>query len=89
MHHPVPPEPYDIVIGRKQIRAYTPRGSTGLRFSAKSENVYFHLKKSCVAKQCSDPVSKDSLIVSDDQKSKLKLTFSHRNMLRKEFGIDV
>ena len=87
MHHPVPPEPYDIVIGRKQIRAYTPQGSTGLRFSAKPENVYFHLKKSCVAKQCSDPVSKDSLIVSDDQKSKLK--FSHRNMLRKEFGIDV
>ena len=85
MHDPVPPEPYDVVICRNQIRAFTPRGSTGLPFSAKPEDVFFHLKHSCVASQCSDPVNDKSLLVSDEDK--LKLKSSHRNMLRKEFGI--
>ena len=87
-HDPVPPEPYDVVvIGTKQIRAYTPRGATGISFSTKPENVYFHLKKSCVLVQCSNTISKDNFIVYDDEK--LKIKFSHQNMLRKEFGIDL
>ena len=48
---PVPPEPYDIVLCWKQIRAYTPKGSpegNRLRFTVKPEITYFHLKKSCV-----------------------------------------
>ena len=45
---PVPPEPYDIVLCWKQIRAYTPKGSTRLSFTIKPEITYFHLKKSCV-----------------------------------------
>ena len=85
IHDPVPPDPYDVVIGRKQIRAYTPRGSTGLRFSVKPENVFFHLKNSCIAAKCSDSVNEKSLIISDIDKLKLKT--SHRNMLRKEFGV--
>ena len=44
---PIPAESYDIVLCRKQIRAYTPKGSTGLKFTAKPENTYFNLK-SCV-----------------------------------------
>lgn len=81
----VPPDPYDVAITRKQIRAYTPRGSTGLRFTVKPESVFFHLKNSCVASQCSDPVNEKSLIISEEDKLKLKI--SHRNMLRKEFGL--
>ena len=81
----MPPDPYDVAITRKQIRAYTPRGSTGLRFTVKPESVFFHLKSSCVANQCSDPVNEKSLIISEEDKLKLKI--SHRNMLRKEFGL--
>ena len=44
---PIPAESYDIVLCRKQIRAYTPKGSTGLKFTAKPENSHFNLK-SCV-----------------------------------------
>ena len=83
-HDPLSPDPYNVVIIRKQIRAYTPRGYTGLRFTYKPESVFFHLKSSCVASQCSDPVNEKSLIISED---KLKLKISHRNMLKKEFGI--
>ena len=79
IHDPLPPDPYDVVICRKQIRGYTPRGSAGLRFSMKPENVFFHLKNSCVAIKCSDPVNEKSLIISDEDKLKLKI--SHRNML--------
>ena len=35
IHDPVPPDPYNVVTTRKQICAYTPRGSVGLRFSVK------------------------------------------------------
>ncbi len=37
--------------------------------------------------QCSDVVNKNNLTIGDDEKSKLKI--SHRNMLRKEFGIEL
>ena len=87
IHDPVPPDPYDVVITRKQIRAYTPRGSVGLRFSVKPENVFFHLKNSCIASKCSDPVNEESLIITEDDKVKFKI--SHRNMLRKEFGVQL
>ena len=46
----VPPEPYNIVLCRKQIRAYTPKGTTDLRFTVKPKNTYFHLKKSWILK---------------------------------------
>ena len=53
IHDPVPPDPYNVVTTRKQICAYTPRGSVGLRFSFKPENKFFHLRNFCTAK-CSD-----------------------------------
>lgn len=48
MNDSLPPEPYDVVLCRKQIKAYTPKGSMGLRFTLKQENAFFHLKRSCV-----------------------------------------
>ena len=45
---PVPPEPYDIVLYWKKMRAYAPKGSSSLRFTVKPEITYFNLKKSCV-----------------------------------------
>ena len=86
-HDPVPPDPYDVVICRKQVRAYTPRGTSGLRFTVKPENVFFHVRRACIAMQCSDPVSAKNLVISDEDRLRLKIT--HRNMLRKEFGLDL
>lgn len=87
MHDAVPPEPYDVVLSRKQIRAYTPKGSSGIRFTAKAENVYYHLKKSCVIRKSSDAVNEKSLIISNSDRDKMKI--SHKVMLRKEFGVRV
>lgn len=82
---PPPPPPYDVVLCRAQIKAYTPRGSVGLRFSFKPENVFFHLRRSCVDLKSSEPVTAESVVVSESDKQKLRS--SHKLMLRKEFGV--
>ena len=87
MNDSPPPEPYDVVLCRKQVRAYTPKGSVGLRFTLKPENVFFHLKRSCVELKNADRLTVDSLVLSDVDKQNLKTT--HKMMLRKEFGIIV
>ena len=85
MNDSPPPEPYDVVLCRKQVRAYTPKGSVGLRFTLKPENVFFHLKRSCVEQKNSDGVTAHSLVLSDVDKQNLKKT--HKMMLKKEFGV--
>ena len=87
MSDPSPPEPYDVVLCRKQVRAYTPRGTVGLRFTLKPENIFFHLKRSCVQMKNSEGVSAASLLLSDTDKENLKT--SHKIMIRKEFGVIV
>lgn len=87
MSDPPPPEPYDVVLCRKQVRAYTPRGTLGLHFTLKPENVFFHLKRSCVQMKNSEGVSAASLVLSDTDKENLKI--SHKMMLRKAFGVIV
>ncbi|CAB4003812.1 Hypothetical predicted protein [Paramuricea clavata] len=82
---PPPPPPYDVVLCRAQIKAYTPRGSVGLRFSFKPENVFFHLRRSCVDLKSSEPVTAESVVVSESDRQKLRS--SHKVMLRKEFGV--
>ena len=82
---PLPSSLLKLPITRKQIRAYTPRGYVGLRFSFKPENGFFHLNNASIASKCSDPVNEESLIITEHEKVKLKI--SHRNMLRKEFGV--
>ena len=84
---PVPPEPYDIVLCRKQIRAYTPKGSGGLKFTAKPENAYFHVKKSCVQNETSERVGANSIVISEEDKLNLKQI--HVNKLRQEFGVRI
>ena len=44
MRDTVPPEPYDVVLYGKQIRAYTPKELTGIRFTLKPQNIYYHMK---------------------------------------------
>ena len=84
---PIPPEPYDIVLCRKQIRAYTPKGTTGLKFTAKPENTYFHLKKSCVQNDTSDKIGATSIVITEDDKRHLNQI--HRNRLKQEFGVNI
>lgn len=78
---PLPSEPYDMIFCGKQVRAYPLKGSVGLRFTLKPENVFFHLKRSHVEMKNSDGVSADSLLLSDVDKVNLKT--SHKMMLRK------
>ena len=84
---PIPPEPYNIVLCRKQIRAYTPKGTTGLKCTAKLENTYFHLKKSCVQIDTSHKVGPNSIVITEDDKDHLKQI--HRNRLKQEFGVKI
>lgn len=84
---PVPPEPYDIVLCRKQMRAYTPKGTSGLKFTAKPENAYFHVKKSCVQNETSERVGANSIVISKEDKRNLKQI--HVNKLRQEFGVRI
>ena len=43
----VPPVPFDIVLCHKELRMYKTKEGA-LTFSAQPQNVYYHLKKSCV-----------------------------------------
>lgn len=63
MNDSPPPEPYDVVLCRKQVRAYTPKGSVGLRFTLKPENVFFHLKRSCVEMNPRDKLGMGNLLL--------------------------
>ena len=65
MNDPPPPEPYDLVLCRKQARVYVPKATTGLHFSLKLENVFFHLRRSCVEMKNSDRVTGDSLVFTE------------------------
>ena len=46
-----PPSPWDTVLGRKELRVLTPRGSISERISRTKENVYYHRAKACVLKK--------------------------------------
>ena len=84
---PVSSEPYNIVLCRKQIRAYTPKGTTGLRFTVKPENTYFHLKKSCIQNDTSERIGPQSIRITEDIKGQLKPI--HLNKSKQEVGVNI
>ena len=93
---PVPPEPYGIVLCWKQIRAYTPKGSTRLRLTVKPEITYFNLKKSCVQNDSSKKLGLTASLslrmtsailsksISTNQNKNVELKF---HMSKKMFGL--
>lgn len=85
MNDSPPPEPYDAVLYRKQVRAYTPKGLVGLRFTLKPEIVFFQIKQFYVELKKLDGITEHSLVLSDVDKQNLKKT--HKMMLKREFGV--
>ena len=75
----VPPAPFDVVLCRKELRMYKTREGA-LTFSVQPQNVYYHLKKSCVlAKNPTFSMEQLSVRLSG-------LQWKHAEQLRKEFG---
>ena len=75
----LPPAPFDDILCRKELRMYKTRVGA-LTFSVQSQNVYYHLKKTCVLK-------KNKHFAREDLCVKLAgLEAVHIHQLRKEFG---
>ena len=79
-----PPVPYDMVLGLKMYRSYTPAGSIGIKISKTKESAYFHLKKSCVTTVCDDVISSDKFVINEVVSP---LQIQHKMLIRKEFGV--
>ena len=75
----LPPAPFDVILCRKELRMYKTRAGA-LTFSVQPQNVYYHLKKTCVLK-------KNKHFAIEDLCVKLAgLEAVHIHQLRKEFG---
>ena len=61
-----PPAPWDIILGRKELRVFTPRGSTSVRISRTKENVYYHPAKACVLKK-NERIGSDDIVKTSCQ----------------------
>ena len=46
----LPPAPVDVVLCRKELRMYKTK-AVGLTYSVQPQDVYYHLKKTCVSKK--------------------------------------
>lgn len=79
----VPPEPFDVVLARKELRMYHKPGGE-LTYSVKPQNCYYELKKNCVQKKNEQFTSNLIEINNTDWE---KLSDKHKALLKKEFGI--
>ncbi|CAB4002056.1 Mitogen-activated kinase kinase kinase A [Paramuricea clavata] len=82
----VPPSPWNIVLARREYRAYTPRGKRSIQISAKKEMVYYHPRMKCLREKNTDVTGNRVQVPSDIA---LDLDDLQRAQLRKEFGIDL
>ena len=75
----VPPAPFDVVLCHKELRMYKTKEGA-LTFSARPQNVYYHLNKSCV-------LAKNPTFSMEQLSVKLSgLLWKHAEKLQKEFG---
>lgn len=75
----VPPVPFDVVLCHKELRMYKTKEGA-LTFSAQPQNVYYHLKKSCV-------IAKNPTFSMEQLSVKLSgLHWKHAEQLQNEFG---
>jgi hypothetical protein len=79
------PPPYDICLARKERRWYN-SPADGTRKLGKEGDCHYHLKKSCVGK--ADPPYQGENIVIPPQ-VRVRLTQIHKDVLRKEFGLNI
>ena len=76
----IPAIPHDLVVVSFMLRSFPVPGRERV---AKFGNAYFHLRKSCIAKEIAE-FQMEELIVRDDVKANLKLV--HRRYLRAAIG---
>ena len=75
----LPPAPFDVILCRKELRMYKTKAGP-LTFSVQPQNVYYHLKKTCV-------LEKNKHFATEDLCVKLAgLEAVHIHQPRKEFG---
>ena len=75
----LPPAPFDVILCCKELRMYKTKAGA-LTFSVQPQNVYYHLKKTCVLK-------KNKHFAIEDLCVKLAgLEAVHIHQLRKEFS---
>ena len=80
---PPPPQPYEVLLSKMEYRAYTPKGGSSLKISAKKQRCYYHVRKACVLK-CTVAISSRDMFVTNDVLPLLNRL--HKEHLRNEFG---
>jgi len=84
MRDPPPPEPFDVVLSRKQTKRYGRKNEVGKHFTKNPEDVFYHVHRGCLQLGTPDQDTNSiRLVLSDDDKQKLKT--SHKLMFQKEF----
>lgn len=79
---PVPGDPYDIFLRRKEHRVFRKRGSksTAISISKQPEYVYYHPLRSCVPGKAK---------IWAELSTKLKFNEKHKELLWREFGLQL
>ena len=78
----LPPAPFDVVLCRKELRMYKTKAGA-LTYSVQPQNVYYHLKKTCVLKKNKQFTTEDLFV------NLAGLEAAHIDQLRKEFGLTI
>ena len=80
---PVPGDPYDIFLRRKEHRQYRKKGSksTAISISKQPEYVYYHPLRACV------PGKNIEGDIWTEASTKSKLNEKHKELLWREFGL--
>ena len=79
-----PPAPWDIVLTRKKLRVFRPRGSSSVPISKEKETVYYHPLRACLEK-ISIRINNTDIVFPKDVKS--FLNHFHEAKLSQEFVI--
>ena len=80
---PPPNAPYDVMLRRKEYRAYPQCGTLKFKIAKTKTPAYYHLRKLCVRQKTTHVRAEDIDVPKDVKK---KLSFCHRNILAEEFG---
>ena len=78
----LPPASFDVVLCRKELRMYKTKVGA-LTYSVQPQNVYYHLKKTCVLKKNKQFATEDLFV------NLAGLEAAHIDQLRKEFGLTI